>query len=74
MQFLISKVPTIFWVICKLQNICMDSWFWRNPSATLVDAEAQPFSDDDNLWNTLYITVCLDDSFDQPIDNDILQH
>jgi len=39
-----------------------------------VDAEAQPFSDDDNLWNTLYITVCLDDSFDQPIDNDILQH
>jgi hypothetical protein len=41
---------------------------------TLLDAEAPPFSNDDNLWNTFDITVGLDDSFDQPVDNEVLQH
>jgi hypothetical protein len=41
---------------------------------TLLDAEAPPFSDDDNLWNTFDITVGLDDSFNQPADHDVFQH
>jgi len=36
-----------------------------------VDAEAPPFGDDENLWNTFDITVGLDDSYDQPTDDDI---
>jgi hypothetical protein len=55
----------------------MDHWMWRNASGgnlgTLLDAEAPPFSDDDNLWNRFDITVGLDDSFDQPADNDVLE-
>ncbi len=42
----------------------MDSWLQRIQNAILVDAEAPPFSDDDNLWDTFDITVGLDDSFD----------
>ena len=34
-----------------------------------MDAEAPPFNDGDNLWNTFDITIGLDDSFDQPMDN-----
>jgi hypothetical protein len=67
-------VSTIFQVICKLHNICIDSWLQKNPNGALVNAEAPPFSDDDNLWNTFDITIGLDDSFDQPMDNDVLQH
>jgi len=66
-----GKVPTIFRVICKLNNICMYSWLRKNPSGVLLDAEAPPFGDDENLWNTFDITICLDDSYDQPTDNDI---
>ncbi len=32
------------------------------------------YSDDDNLRNTFDITIGLDESFDQPMDNDVLQH
>ncbi len=78
LEFHVSKVPTIFRVICKLHNICMDHWMLKSTSGgnlgTLLDAEAPPFSDDDNLWNRFDTTVGLDDSFDQPADNDVLEH
>jgi hypothetical protein len=39
-----------------------------------VYTEAPLFSDNDSLWNTFDITIGLNDSFDQPMDNDVLQH
>jgi len=71
MEIHFGKVPTVFRVICKLHNICMDSWLRKNPRGILLDAEAPPFGDDENLWNTFDITVGLDDSYDQPTDDDI---
>jgi hypothetical protein len=48
----------------------MDQMMMKNPSGghlrTILDTEAPPFSDDDNLWNTFDITVGLDESFVQP--------
>ena len=72
-KFQVNKVPTIFCIIYKLHNICMDSWLWKNPWGALLDAEVPPFSDDKNLWNTFDITVGLDDRFDQPTDYDVLE-
>jgi hypothetical protein len=46
-----TKVPTIFRVICKLHNICMDRWMMNNPD----------------------ITVGLDDVFEQPSDEDVME-
>jgi hypothetical protein len=71
MEIHFGKVPTIFHVICKLDNICMDSWLQKNPRGVLLDADAPPFGDDENLWNTFDITIGLDDSYDQPTDDDI---
>jgi hypothetical protein len=51
----------------------MDSWLRKNPHGVLLDVEAPLFGDDENLWNTFDITVGLDDSYDQPTDDDIQQ-
>jgi hypothetical protein len=79
MEFSLEKVPTIFRVICKLHNICMDRWTMNhNTSASLgrfsdfSDVEAPPFSDDGYLWESFDITVGLDDAGDQPTDEVVL--
>jgi hypothetical protein len=74
MEIHFSKVPTIHHVICKLDNISMNSWLQKTPRGVLLDAEAPPFGDDENLWNTFDITIGLDDSYDQPTDDDIQEH
>jgi hypothetical protein len=75
MEFSLEKIPTIFHVICKLHNICMDWWIMKHPTAPHLgrfsdfsDVEAPPFSDDGYLWESFDITVGLDDVGDQPTD------
>jgi hypothetical protein len=31
LEYQINKIPTIFCVLCKLLNICMDCWLLNNP-------------------------------------------
>ncbi len=38
-----------------------------------TDADCMPFSDDSNLWDTFDICVGLDDVFEQPIDERVMQ-
>jgi hypothetical protein len=66
MEFSLEKVPTIFCVICKLHNVCIDWWTMNyHTSASLgrfsdfSDVEAPPFSDDGYLWERFDITVGL---------------
>jgi hypothetical protein len=69
MEYHINKIPTIFHVLCKLHNICMDCWLLNNPTDAWLcrfsSAEAVAFSNDDFSWSTFDISVGLDDSFDQ---------
>ena len=73
-----SKIPTIFRVLCKLHNICMDRWMINNPEQARLgkfsSADGIEFSDDSNLWSTFDITVGLDDVFEQPTDEAVIQH
>jgi hypothetical protein len=75
MEFSLEKISSIFHVICKLHNICMDWWIMKHPSAARLgrfsdfsDVEPPPFSDDGYLWECFDITVGLDDVCDQPTD------
>jgi hypothetical protein len=70
----ISKVPTIFRVICKIHNVCMDCWMINNPAAAWLGKYpgSSPFSDDLNLWESFDITVGVDDVFEQPSDEEII--
>ena len=66
----VNKVPTLFQVICKLKNICMDQWLMNNPVDAWVGrftkANALPNSADDNFWSTFDISVGLNDGFEVP--------
>jgi hypothetical protein len=77
-QYDVNKVPTIFHVLCKLHNICMDCWLLSNPTDArlhrLSSAEAIPFSNDDYLWSTFDVSVGLGDSFGLPSDDEIIGH
>jgi hypothetical protein len=50
------KIPTVFHVICKLHNICIDCWILQNPAVLYQimcsSDEAPPFSADETLWRT----------------------
>jgi hypothetical protein len=50
-EYDIAKVPTIFRVICKIHNICMDCWMINNPAAAWLGnyPGSAPFDDDSNL-------------------------
>jgi hypothetical protein len=48
----ISKVPTIFHVICKIHNICMDRWMINN----LATARLSKYPGS-TLWESFDITV-----------------
>ena len=79
MEFSLEKIPTIFQVICKLHNICMDRWIMKHPTAAHLgrfsdcsDVEAPPFSDDGYLWECFDITVGLNDVCDQPTDEVVM--
>jgi len=72
-----TKVPTIFRVICKLHNICMDRWMMNNPAGArlgkFASVDSMQFSDDSHLFDTFAITVGLDDVFEQPSDEDVME-
>ena len=72
-----TKVPTIFRVICKLHNICMDRWMMNNPAGArlgkFASVDSMQFSDDSHLFDTFDITVGLDDVFEQPSDEDVME-
>jgi hypothetical protein len=75
-EYHIDKAPTIFCVMCKLHNICMDRWLLNNPTDARLGryscAESPPFSNYDYLWSTFDISVGLDDSFEQPSDDVVI--
>jgi hypothetical protein len=77
MEYDVNKVPTIFRVLCKLHNICMDCWLLINPTDARLhrfsSAKAVPFSNDNYLWRMFDISVGLYDSFDLPLD-EIIGH
>jgi hypothetical protein len=77
LEYHVNKVPTIFRVICKLHNMCMDRWMMNNPAGArlgkLTDGDCMPFSDDSNLWDTFDIRVGLDEVFEQPTDEAVIQ-
>jgi len=66
----LNKVPTLFRVICKLHNICMDRWIMSNPvdarNGSFGSVIALPNGDDENLWSTFDVSVGLDDGFEVP--------
>jgi len=79
MKFSLEKVTTIFCVICKLHNVCMDQWQMNHHTfaslgrfSDFSDVEAPPFSDNGYLWESFDITVGLDDAGDQPTDEVVL--
>jgi hypothetical protein len=65
----IAKVPTIFCVIC------MDHWMINNPASARLGnyPGSAPFSDDSNLWESFDMSVGLDDVFEQPSDEEIIE-
>jgi hypothetical protein len=79
MEFSLEKAPTIFHVICKLHNVCMDRWLMNHHTfaslgtfSDFSDVEAPPFSDNGYLLESFDITVELDDTGDQPTDEVVL--
>jgi len=75
MEYHVSKVPTIFRVVCKLHNMCMDCWMLNNPARAHLGnfPHTLPFSNDVNLWETFGIQVGLNDVFEQPTDEAVIQ-
>jgi len=74
-EYHFTKVPTIFRVVCKIHNLCLDRWMMDNPTAARLGnyPGSTPFSNDSNLWNTFDISVGLDDVFKQPTDDVIME-
>ena len=52
----------------------MDRWMINNPATAQLGKYpgSTPFSDDLNLWESFDITVGLDDVFEQPLDEEII--
>jgi len=75
MEYHVSNVPTIFRVICKLHNMCMDCWMLNHPARACLGnfPDTLPFSNDLNLWETFDIQVGLDDVFEQQTDEAVIQ-
>ena len=77
LEYHYSKIPTIFRVLCKLHNICMDRWMINNPELARLgsfhSADSMEFSNDSNLWSSFDVTVGLDDVFEQPTDEAVMQ-
>jgi hypothetical protein len=75
-EYHIKKVPTLFFVLCKLHNIFMDCWLLNHPTdahlGRLSSTESVSFSNDDYLWSTFDISVGLDDSLDQHSDDIVI--
>jgi hypothetical protein len=57
MEYNLTKVLTIFRVICKLHNLCMDCWMTNNPSGARLSnyPNSTMFSNDSHLWDTGYL-------------------
>jgi len=77
-EYHINKVPTIFRVLCKLHNICMDRWLLNNPTDARLGryscTKSPSFSNYDYLWSNFDTSVGLDDSFEQPPDDLVFSH
>jgi hypothetical protein len=74
-EYSLVKVPTIFQAMCKLHNLCMDCWMMNNPTSAQLGnyPGSSPFSGDTNLWESFDISVGLDDVFEQPTDDIIIE-
>jgi hypothetical protein len=74
-EYSLVKVPTIFQAMCKLHNLCMDCWMMNNPTSALLGnyPGSSSFSGDTNLWESFDISVGLDDVFEQPTDDIIIE-
>jgi hypothetical protein len=74
-EYDIAKVPTIFRVTCKIHHIGMDHWMINNPATARLGnyPGSAPFSDDSNLWESFDVSVGLDDVFEQPSDEEIIE-
>jgi len=74
-EYSLVKVPTIFRAMCKLHNLCMDRWMMNNPTSAQLGnyPGSSPFSGDTNLWESFDISVGLDDVFEQPTDDIIIE-
>jgi len=75
-EYSLVKVPMIFRVMCKLHNLCMDHWMMNNPTSTRLGnyPGSSPFSGDTNLWESFDISVGLDDVFEQPTDDILIEY
>jgi hypothetical protein len=74
-EYSLVKVPTIFRVMCKLHNLCMDRWMMNNPTSARLGnyPGSSAFNSDENLWESFDISVGLDDVFEQPMDDIIIE-
>ena len=77
LEYHYSKIPTIFRVLCKLHNICMDHWMINNSELACLgnfhSVDSMEFSNDSNLRSSFDVTVGLDDVFEQPTDEAVMQ-
>lgn len=75
MEYHVSKVPTISRVTWKFHNMCMDWWMINNPVGACLGKfpDSIPFSDDSNLWDVFDIWVGLDDVFELPEDEAVVE-
>jgi hypothetical protein len=76
-EFDVKKVPTIFRVLCKLHNVCMDRFMRNNPTAARLGRaldsrgnEAPSFAGD--VLENYDITKGLDDVGCQPSDEEVM--
>jgi hypothetical protein len=54
----------------------MDHWMMNNPTSTRLGnyPGSSPFSGDTNLWESFDISVGLDDVFEQPTDDILIEY
>jgi hypothetical protein len=79
-EFEVAKVPTLFRVLCKLHNICMDRFMLNHPTIAKLgrgteaaSMEAPPFSGDVDVMSHLDIRFGLDDVGNQPLDEEVIE-
>jgi hypothetical protein len=62
-------MPTLFRVYVKYITYPIDAQVGR-----FTDVNALPNSDEDNLWCTFDITIGLDDGYEFPADDTVVEH
>jgi hypothetical protein len=77
LEYHFSKRPTIFRILSRLHNMCMDCWMIMNPEGArlgkFTSTDRMEFSNNAHLWKIFDITVGIDDMFEQPTDEAVMQ-